>query len=138
MLIHNILRTLGVAALLLGISLAASARHSIPAEQIDAQKVYYGVAESFETPAEVSFEDVVRATDEYDEIRRNNVERGTGKYWILMSQASERAIRAISAIGRESEYDLITARGYIASVDENIEVEDITEKVVESMEDSGG
>lgn len=124
------------AALILGVALAAHAAYSIPEDQIDSRQIYFGSATSFEKPAEVSFESVVRATPEFREIRTHNIERGTGKYWIRMTRASERASVRIRSYYRESNFDLLTERGYLKSVDSEIPVEDITDKVVESLEDS--
>ena len=121
--------------LTLSLSWAAYASHSIPEDKLEAQKIYYGVTSNFSKAAEVDFEVVVRATPEYQEIRDSNIERGTGKYWILMSRASDRSNSAITTFGRESDYDIIAAKGYLESVDSDIPVEDITSEIVKKIEE---
>ena len=73
--------------------------YSIPAQKIEVQKVYFGNASSFTKPGSVDYEAIIKATPEYDEVKKKKVEVGTGKYWILLSQASDRAVRAISEVG---------------------------------------
>lgn len=111
--------------------------YSIPADKVDSQKIYWGSAAKFEKPAEVSYEAVVRATPEFEEIRRKKVERGTAKFWILMSQASEHAVRLIAEVGRETDYDLISAQGYLGELDPPVEADDITELVLARLDDGG-
>jgi hypothetical protein len=119
------------------LSTAGALAYSIPEEQLDKQKVYYGVSRSkdFEKPAEVQYEQVVRATREFKEIKKKKIERGTGKYWILLSQASDRAVRAIAEVGDETEYDLIAAHGYLGSLNPAVPAVDITKDVIEVVEE---
>lgn len=115
------------------LSTSVALAYSIPAERLDAQKIFWGDAGNFETPGEVDYEAIIRATPEYKEIEKEKVERGTGKYWILMSQASGRALSAISQFGQEGEYDLIAARGYLGSLKPAIAAKNITDRVIKSM-----
>lgn len=115
--------------------MAVAEIHSIPADQVDPQKVYWGVATGFEKAGEVDYDEVVKATPEYKQLKKSKVERGTGKYWILMSQASDRTTRAISQVGQDTEYDLIVAQGYLASLEPAIPAEDITELILEELGD---
>ena len=126
----------GFAALALGLlASSASAGYGIPEDQLDAQKVYYGNSEAFETPASVKIEDVLKATPEYDEIKKKKIERGTGKYWILVSQAQERSKQAIAEVGKESDYDLICEDGYLDELEPAIPSVDVTESVLEKLEE---
>jgi hypothetical protein len=95
--------------------------------------VYWGVATGFEKPGEVQYDEIIKATPEYKELKKKKIERGTGKYWILMSQASDRAVKAISQVGQETEYDLIAAQGYLGSLKPPIPADDITQLVLETM-----
>ncbi len=115
---------------------AVAEMHSIPPDQLDPQKIYWGVASGFEKPAEVQYDEIIKATPEYKELKRKRVERGTGKYWILMGQASDRAVKAISQVGQETEYDLIAAAGYLGSLKPPIHADDITQLVIETMKKS--
>ena len=114
-----------------GVALA----YSIPAEQLNAQKIYWGLASDFEKPGEVRYQEVIKATPEYKELKKKKVKRGTGKYWILLSQASDRAVRSIAKVGEDTEYDLIASHGYLGSLDPAIPADDITDHVVKAMKD---
>lgn len=115
--------------------MAVAEIHSIPTDQIDPQKVYWGAATGFEKAGEVDYDSIVKATPEYKELKKKKVERGTGKYWILMSQASDRTTRAISQVGQDTEYDLIVAQGYLASLEPAIPAEDITGLILKELGD---
>ena len=108
--------------------------HEIPKEEQDRQKIYYGSPTSFEKPAEVGFVEVIEATPEYTEIKKKKIKRGTGKYWILMSRASDRAVRTIAKVGEETEYDFIAARGYLGSLKQPISADDITKDVIKALD----
>ncbi len=121
--------------LFVGILVAAAAaeNYTIPPEKVDDQKIFSGSAESFAKPGAVDYKAVVRATPEYHTIAEKKIESGTAKYWILISRASEHAVRVIREVGAESDYDLIVVKGYLASLDPPIEAEDITELVLKKL-----
>ena len=98
---------------------------SIPPESVDDQKIFWGVADTFEKPGSVDYIALVTATDEYQQAKK--VESGTAKYWILVNKANESAVRAISSVGSETDYDLIVVKGYLEELEPPIETEDITE-----------
>lgn len=123
---------LGV-ALWMALGSVVAETYSIPSDKVDVKKVYWGSAASFEKPACVDYERVVRATPEYESIRKNKVETGTAKYWILMSQASDHAIRLINEVGKETDYDFIAASAFMASLDPPIEADDVTELVIKKL-----
>lgn len=106
---------------------------SIPKDQVDASKIYYGSPSSFENAAEVDIETVVAATPEYQEIVKNKIDKGTGKYWILKSEASNRALKAVSEVADKTDYDLIAEKGYLKKLDPPIACKDITELVVSKL-----
>ena len=106
---------------------------SIPPEKVDRQKIFYGTPEKFEKPAEVDYEKIVRTTPEYVEIQKKNVDRGSGRYWILLSRASEHAVRAITKVGEDTEHDLIAAKGYLGGLDPPIPAEDVTEIAINNL-----
>ena len=114
---------------------AVASTYSIPKEKVDVQKVYYGTATGFEKAAQVSYEQVIKATPEYTEVKTKKIEPGTGRYWILLSQASERAVRAISQVGQETGYDFIAAQAYLGSLEPSIPAEDITSIVLDRVKD---
>ncbi|MCP4644285.1 MAG: hypothetical protein GY851_27830 [bacterium] len=106
---------------------------SIDPKKVDEKKIYWGQYSSFSQPGEVKYEKVVTATDEYKELKKKRLKRGTGKYWILMSQSSDRTVRAIADVGEWKGYDLIAAQGYLASLKLEVKVEDITALVLDAV-----
>lgn len=125
---------IALALILQGPSAVAST-YSIPPEKIDVQKVYLGTASGFEKAGKVDYESVIKATPEYEEVKRNRIEPGTGKYWILLSQASNRAVRAISEVGQHTGYDFIAAQAYLGGLEPGIPSEDITPLVLDRIRD---
>ena len=89
---------------------------SIPADQVDSKKVFWGSTAGFEKAGEVDYDSVLKTTPECKQMKKDRIERGTGKYWILLNQATDRATRAITEVGQDTEYDLIAQRGYLASL----------------------
>jgi hypothetical protein len=126
-----------LAAVLVATPVLAVAAHTIPSEKVDRQKIFWGNAESFEKPGEVNYAEVIKSTPEYDELRKKKIDRGTARYYYLMSQASERAVRVIVDVGRQTDFDLVAAKGYLASLDEPIEAPDLTEIVLERLQNGG-
>ncbi len=119
----------------LAVFMSAGAHAEDEVNEIDPQKVFYGDPGSFEKAAEVDLREAVRATPEYAEIERRNLDTGTGSYWLQIERASNRSLKVVIDIGQESEFDLIVEKGHLAEVDEDIPVEDITEKVVSYIEE---
>ena len=109
---------------------AYASTYSIPPAAVDVQKVYFGKPDAFSRAGEVDYEALIKASPEYSQLKKEKVEKGSGRYWILLSQASDRAVRAISTIGKESDYDLITAAGYLGGLSPAIPAENITDRVV--------
>ena len=116
---------------------AVRAAHTIPADSVDRQKIYWGNTSSFEKPGEVDYVEVIKATPEYEELKKKRIEGGTARYYYLMSQASERAVRAIVEVGQESEYDLVAAKGYLSALEQPIEAPDLTKVVLERLRGGG-
>jgi len=131
---RNLAHTLVLLLLLTGLSGAAAVAFSIPAEQREPQKIFWGEASSFDKPGEVDYQEVIKATPEYQEIKGKKVQKGTGKYWILLSKASDRAVQAIAGFGEDTEFDLIAAQGYLGSLTPAIPVENITSLIIKSMD----
>lgn len=122
-----------VVALIALIPLVSAAAQSIPDTQVDNSRIYYGSAAAFEKPAEVNMDAALEATPEFQEIKKKKVDHGTGKYWILVSDATDRVYRAVSEVGRNSEYDLIAEKGYLGTLDPPVDCEDITAAVIERI-----
>ena len=120
--------------LLLATTTDAAGAYSIAPEQIDDQQIYFGNAKSFEKPAAVDYTAIVKATPEYEEIKKKKIDSGSAKYWILMSNASDHAVKLISEVGQESDHDLIISIGYLGKITPALPAEDVTDKVLEKLE----
>lgn len=119
--------------ILAAMAVAVAEVYSIPADKVDQQKVYWGVADKFQKPGEVNYEAIIKETPEFREVKAKRIERGSGKYWILMSQASDRTVRAIVDVSKKNGYDLIAAQGYLGSLETAIPAEDVTPLVVKAV-----
>ncbi|HOV32850.1 MAG TPA: hypothetical protein PLX23_05755 [Candidatus Hydrogenedens sp.] len=104
---------------------------SLAPEKIDEQKIFWGTPTKFNKPALVRFEEIIQATPEFSGIKERKIESGTAKYWIMLSKASERAVRTIQAVAQESQFDLVAEFNYWQNTGEQIPAEDITQKVLE-------
>lgn len=131
---RNLAHDLVLFLLAIGLIGAAAVAYTIPADQRDPQKIFWGEPSSFEKPGEVDYQKVIKSTPEYREIKEKKVEKGTGKYWILLSAASDRAVQAISGFGEDAEFDLIAAQGYLGSLKPAIPAENVTMLIIKSME----
>ena len=128
--------TVMVFSVVVGVVLCAgadAATYSIPQDKVDTQKIFFGGAVAFNKPGEVDYETIIRVTPEFEEVQNKKIEPGTGKYWILLSQASDRVVRAISAVGQEAGYDLITAQAYLGSLSPAIPSDNITQLIVDKV-----
>jgi len=125
--IFALIATLGLAPASFGLS--------IPPDQVNEQRVFWGDTDNFENPAEVDYRAAVKATPEYQEMKEEKVEKGTAKYWILLNSASERALRVIAEVAEASEYDLVVDTGFLGGLDPPLEGGNITEGVLDSIED---
>ena len=125
---------LTVLAFVIVVPAIAVAAQSIPDAQVDTSRVYYGSTSGFENPAEVDTQAALEATPEYQEIVKKKLDSGTGKYWILISDGTDRVHRAISEVGKVKDYDLIAEKGYLGKIDPPVACADITERVLEAIE----
>lgn len=116
------------------IPVIAAAAQSIPDTQLDSSRIFYGSPAAFDNPAEVDIDAAIQSTPEYQEIVKKKIDSGTGKYWILISDATDRVHRAISEVGKVKEYDLIAHKGYLGALEPPIACADVTGQVLEAIE----
>jgi len=122
-----------ILTLLCSFSWAIAEPFSLSPEKIDEQKIYWGTAVKFNKPGVVKFDEIVQSTPEFAGIKTRKIEPGTAKYWIMLSKASEKAVRTIQEVAQESQFDLIAEFNYWQSLNEQIPAEDITQKVLERL-----
>ena len=140
-MLNTVCNLLAVFGLVLATSTPAPAEtYSIPTEKVNTQKVYWGSAASFQKPGRVDYEQIVKSTPEYSSIKKKKIQSGTAKYWILLSKASDHAVRLISEVGQETDFDLIVASGYFEEIklEKPAETPDITSLVLAKLEHEGG
>lgn len=118
---------------LLVFSAVAAGAYSIPKEQVDEAKIHFGAADTFEKPAAVDIVALMKATPEYEMVRKKKIKTGSGEFHTYVAKAGARANRAIKDFAEDSEYDLIASAEYLESLDPPIEAEDITESIIEVM-----
>ena len=121
-------------SLVVALTAAIAGAYTVPKEQLDAKRVFWGSAVGFERAGEIDYKRVIKETPEYNEIVKKRIQRGTGKYWILLSQASDRVVRTISQVGQKTECDLIASRGYLAGLEPPIPAEDITQLLLDRLQ----
>lgn len=106
---------------------------SLAPEKIDEQKIFWGTATRFNKPGLVRFDEIIQATPEFAGIKSRKIETGTAKYWIMLSKASERAVKAIQEVAQQNQLDLVAEFNYWQGIGEQIPAEDITAKVLEKL-----
>lgn len=116
-------------------SLVAYAELVIPADEIQPDQIYFGNAASFASPAEVDMIAIIRATPEFDEIKKKKIPKGTAKYWILRSNGTDRALRAIQQLAEDTDHDLFANEGYLGSLATPIECENLTKEAIDLVEE---
>ena len=132
---RNILGIAVCVCLLGAFASAQASTYSIPKEKLQAQKIYFGSAKGFDKPGSVNYEKLIKATPEYAQVKKKRIQAGTGKYWILLSQASDRVVRAISEVGKATDYDFIAAAGYLGSLEPAIAADDVTGLVLAKLKE---
>jgi hypothetical protein len=98
---------------------------SVPPESVDEQKIFWGTASKFEKPGSVDYFALVSATEDYKAAQKAG--KDSARYWIHINRANELAIKAIGAVGSETDYDLIVWKGYLEGLTPPIATDDITE-----------
>jgi hypothetical protein len=130
-----VIRVISVAFLLIAVPfLGAAWAKSIDDEQLDPKQIFFGDPKAFDSPAAVNIQIIIEKTPEYQEIKKDKIKRGTAKYWILLSKATDRAIEAIADVAKDEEYDLIAARDYLKELKPIVAAKDVTKTVVEKIE----
>lgn len=108
---------------------------AIPPDEIKSDQIFYGNPSSFANPAEVDMIAIVRATPEYDEIVKKKIPKGTAKYWILRSNGTDRALRAIQQLAEETDQDLFANEGYLSALSSPIECVNLTKEAIDLVQE---
>jgi hypothetical protein len=80
---------------------------------VDVSLVYVGNPRLFKKPCVVDADRVYRAIPEYAEILEKNLTDRDVRYHFLLRKASEKFARAVAAVAKAGEYDLVAAVGAV-------------------------
>lgn len=118
--------------------IAASPVYTIPQDKIDTQKVYYGDCNgSFTRAAEFDPIRVIENTKQYKKVQKEKIQTGTGKYWILMSQASDSMRKAVGMYMQDHDFDFLASQGYLTKATPEVPVVDVTDDVIKQLHNGG-
>jgi len=81
--------------------------------RIRARDVYLGRYRSFRKPAVLDCQKVFDSISFYQKVKRDRLNKKSGRYWILMQKANRIFYKALQRLSRERGYDLIGARNSI-------------------------
>ena len=81
------------------------------AGDLNQQEVFWGgvVDGECDNPVKIDYEKIIKSTPAYRSIKKDRIESGTPKYWILMSKASDQAVSYIKMQAKEQGYDLVVS-----------------------------
>lgn len=83
------------------------------APRVDPTLVYHGNATAFESPAEVSSDEVYAEIDEYRQVVDERLKERDPRYWFLLRRASERFRGALQREAKDLGHDLVAERGSV-------------------------
>lgn len=110
---------------------------SVSREQpLDRKEIYFGQldAKEFKKAASIDEKLLLASTPEYQKIKDEKIERGTGKYWILLSKASDRLKNSVTTYGQKNKVDLIVPTSYAQTAELGLsELCDATYPIWEQM-----
>lgn len=82
---------------------------------VDVSAVYVGNPRLFKKPCAVDADRVYKAIPEYQEILEKNLTDRDVRYHFLMKKASDKFARAVRALAKDSEYDLVAGTGAVVA-----------------------
>lgn len=95
---------------------ADDAKEKGPAYRVvDVSAVYVGNPRLFKKPCAVDADRVYKAIPEYQEILEKNLTDRDVRYHFLMKKASDKFARAVRALAKDSEYDLVAGTGAVVA-----------------------
>ncbi len=99
-------------------------------EVLEAQKVYYGDCDSFESPASVVSASVFPHTKPYKLIKEKELTEKDPEYWVLLHEANKVFRHAVKAVAASFDYDLVAESGAVKPAAEDVSIPDITPFVI--------
>ena len=96
------------------------------------EKIYYGTAKEYSSPAQLELCKVLDATKEWQRIKKEKIKNDNPLYWILVQRANEKVQAAIKKVATDKKYDLVGELGYITGNPNPIP--EITQQVIEALD----
>lgn len=103
--------------LVLGLSSAVVADEGT--YEVDSDKVYYGSADSFTSPATVERDKVFAEITPYKRIEKEGLNEKHPRYWILLQKANDIFRKVLKKVAKDSSYDLIAENGSVKGKGKN-------------------
>ena len=103
--------------------------------RVKARSILFGSARHCRAPATIDFKQVLDATPEMQQIQEDQIPKGSARYIILVAKAVKRIRKAVGQVAVAEKRDCVVKAGSIRENPKNLEVVDLTDKVIESLED---
>lgn len=90
---------------------------TVTKEEMPEDRIFYGAyAEKITNPRCFDKAVLLGLTPEWKEIKSKRIDKGTGKYWILLSAANDRVDKQINAYTKDAEIDFLCDRETLLNV----------------------
>ncbi len=103
--------------------------------RVKARSVIFGNARHCRAPATIDFKKVLDATPEMQQIQEDGIPKGSARYIILVSKAVKRIRKVVAKVAVSQKRDCVVKEGSIRENPHNLEIEDLTDEVIDSIED---
>jgi hypothetical protein len=90
---------------------------TVTKEEMPDDKIFYGTyAEKITNPRCFDKAALLSMTPEWKEIKSKKIDKGTGKYWILLSAANDRADKQVNTYTQDAELEFLCDRETLFNV----------------------
>ena len=103
--------------------------------RVKARSVIFGNARHCRAPATIDFKKVLDATPEMQEIQEEGIQKGSARYIILIAKAVKRIRKVVAKVAVSQKRDCVVKEGSIRENPHDLEISDLTDEVIESIED---
>lgn len=111
------------------LSLSSFALSADKDTEVDKNKVYYGNADSFSTPAVIVMTKVFEKIPEYVDAKKKTDD--DPEYYILIEKANKKFRQAVEKAAKDNGYDLVAESGSVKV--KGKEIPDITQKAIDAL-----
>ena len=102
--------------------------------RVKARSVLFGSPRHCRAPATIDFKQVLDATPEMQKIQDEDIPKGSAKYIILVAKAVKRIRKVVAKVAVSEKRDCVVKAGSIRENPKDLEVVDLTDKVIEGLE----